>query len=121
MTESKRILLVEDYEDLYFVYQQYLGTNHHYEFATSAPRAIALISAGRFDHILCDYHLAGKTNGREVYEWVAENRPDLLEHVFVFVCAALDKVDDLAGAKVIPKGDFRAMQLLVSPSEHSKM
>jgi CheY-like chemotaxis protein len=122
MTKSrKRILVVEDYVDLHEVYRTYVGRHHEYDMAISAPEAISLISSEeRYDHILCDYHLADGTNGTQVYDWVKGNRPELLEEAFVFLCGALDKVSDF-GIRVLSKGDMRALQTLIDPSRHSKM
>jgi len=117
----KRILIVEDYVDLHDVYRTCVGRHHDYDIAISAKEAIALISSEEeYDHILCDYHLAGGSNGVEVYNWVRINRPQLLDEAFVFLCGAMDKVADF-GVKILSKGDIRALQTLIDPSRHSNM
>lgn len=107
----KKILIIEDQTNLREGYQILLGKEYSYSSAASATEAIALIAAGPYDKITCDYHLLRGTTGVEVYEWIVANKPEILDS-FAFVCAALDKVRHL-DALLIEKGDFRGLKAWV--------
>jgi DNA-binding NarL/FixJ family response regulator len=101
----KEILIIEDSAQLRAGYRRFLGNKDEFQFAEAdtADKAIAFLSSESFYHVVCDYNLERGT-GRDVYNWLVENRPEQLER-FTFVCGSYADVSDL-DAHHIQKGSM---------------
>jgi CheY-like chemotaxis protein len=91
----KEILIIEDVKGIRETYKRKLGPKGKFAFAeaTTAQRAIDLLFAMSFDHVICDYNLDQGT-GRDVFYWLQGNKPEQLER-FTFVCGMPSELSDL--------------------------
>lgn len=71
-----RILVVDDDSAIRDVIRDVLGAGYDIEFATDGRDATNKIENDFFDLLVVDYHMPG-FDGRQLYEWVVNNRPAL--------------------------------------------
>ncbi len=71
-----RILVVDDDSAIRDVIRDVLGAGYDVEFATDGRDATTKIENDLFDLLVVDYHMPG-FDGRQLYEWVVNNRPSL--------------------------------------------
>jgi two-component system response regulator HydG len=77
MTEIKKILVVDDDVDICILLSRFLGKNgFEVEQAYSGKAAMALLNAGRFDLVLCDFRL-GDMEGTEILAEIKKISPSI--------------------------------------------
>jgi CheY-like chemotaxis protein len=86
-----RILVVDDTPLVRRAIQRALAGQHHVEEADGAERALARLEAERFDVVLIDLHMPGRS-GIDVYEEITERLPDRVKKV-VFLSGAFGQED----------------------------
>jgi CheY-like chemotaxis protein len=76
------VLLVDDEEPILEFEREVLsGAGASVVTAHNGEVAIAKLKAGDFDVVLLDGKMPGSISGREIYNWVKENRPELTHRI----------------------------------------
>ena len=91
----KEILIIEDNMGIRELYKRSLNRHGDFAFAEAADvkTAIKYLFSISFDYVICDFELA-QGNGRDVYKWLKEERPDQIKR-FMFVCGDTSHINDL--------------------------
>ncbi len=101
--EKKRVLLVEDVDELLFIYEEMLSPDYEIMTAKTGHQALALASKVKPDLVVLDLHLQG-LGGREVYEHFRAS--PLLSNVPIIFVTGWSEAPEFA------QGDARAKTLL---------
>ena len=99
---KKRVLIVEDDPQLQIAYFRLLNKKCDISTIDRAEAAITWLKKVNFDYIFCDFNLAGKMTGEDVFNWLRENRPEDLPK-FYFVSGDASRCRKLHD-QVIDKG-----------------
>lgn len=103
--EAPSLLLADDEAMLLLVMSQLLkDAGYHVTAVDSGNSAIAQLTTQDFDIIIADWHM-DDGSGNDLYNWVAEKRPDLLERMVFLSGEGISEVQHAApGRPVFHKG-----------------
>jgi PAS domain S-box-containing protein len=77
-----RVLLVDDEEPILEFEREVLkGAGANVETVTDGQAALARLKSEAFDVVLLDGKMPGGISGKDIYTWVAENRPELANRI----------------------------------------
>lgn len=116
MNDALPVLVIEDEATLLAFYQATLSRGGVKAVGvTSGSEALQLLERGEFAGVVSDMWLAGKIDGRMIYEWVRQNRPALLPR-FLFITGdtqseAVAEMLCIPGVQILEK-PFQMEQLL---------
>lgn len=96
------ILIIEDSELLQRAYRRLLR-GHTLKIVDTGLEALKLLEDGKFDLIVSDGDLTGDLHGKDVWLWVKNNRPDLVNK-FMF-CSHNRDIADLCETEALPYND----------------
>lgn len=103
--EAPSLLLADDEAILLLVMSQLLkDAGYHVTTADSGNSAIAQLTTQDFDVIVADWHM-DDGSGNDLYNWIAEKRPDLIDRIVFLSGEGIDDVQIAApGRPVFHKG-----------------
>ncbi|HEU4888903.1 MAG TPA: response regulator [Thermoanaerobaculia bacterium] len=95
-----RILIAEDFREIRNLIIQVLsGDGYEIDAVTNGDEAIQKLSAQDYDAILLDFMMP-VASGRDVLDWMAENRPELAQACVIIITAAMRELGQLDASTV---------------------
>ena len=113
-----RILVLDDEVEVGEAVRRTLGKEHDVDLATRGSQALELIGKRDYDLMLCDL-LMPEMTGMEVYERVAEQRPELLGRIVIMTGGAFSPgarsfLDRIANVRIEKPFDNQMLRQLVA-------
>ncbi|MEW6356625.1 MAG: PAS domain S-box protein [Planctomycetota bacterium] len=102
-TAGKKILVVDDEEDVCEAVRRILSPAYTVHTAATIPDAIRKLESEKYDIVISDLRIPGPATVQEFYAWMQEHTPGLADRtIFMTGSIVPDKAEDMLGGAVHP-------------------